>query len=107
MGEELVCWDYVFCGYVFIVLCWCGLCGEIDLIMQCGDEYVFVEVKVLFSYVCVVEWIDWWQMDRICNVVFEFCIGFVQGLLMLMWFDVVLVDVMGCVQVIENVFGLV
>ena len=50
MGEESVCRDYVSRGYAPIASRWRGSCGEIDLIMQRGDEYVFVEVKASSSH---------------------------------------------------------
>ncbi|MTH63780.1 YraN family protein [Paracoccus shanxieyensis] len=105
MGEESVCRDYVSRGYAPIASRWRGSCGEIDLIMQRGDEYVFVEVKASSSHARAAERIDRRQMDRICNAALEFCTGLAQGLLTLMRFDAALVDATGRVQVIENAFG--
>lgn len=106
MGEDSVCRDYVARGYELIAQRWRGRSGEIDLIMQRADEYVFVEVKASSSHHFAAERIDRRQMDRICNTALEFCASLAQGLWTLMRFDAALVDGTGRVEVIENAFGM-
>lgn len=106
MGEDSVQRDYLARGYALIASRWKGKSGEIDLIMQRADEYVFIEVKASSSHAFAAERLDRRQMDRICRAALEFSAGLAQGLLTLMRFDAALVDRTGRVEVIENAFGM-
>lgn len=106
MGEDSVCRDYLARGYELIASRWRGKSGEIDLIMQRAEEYVFIEVKASSSHRLAAERIDRRQMDRICHAAMEFCADMAQGLMTFMRFDAALVDRTGRVEVIENAFGM-
>ncbi|SMO53015.1 YraN family protein [Paracoccus laeviglucosivorans] len=106
MGEDSVSRDYLARGYALIASRWRGKSGEIDLIMQRDNEYIFIEVKKSASHRQAAERIDRRQMDRICHAALEFCGGQADGLMTLMRFDAALVDHTGRVEVIENAFGM-
>lgn len=106
MGEDSVLRDYLARGYAFIASRWRGASGEIDLILQRDNEYVFVEVKKSSHHSYAAERIDRRQMDRICRAALEFCANLAQGHSTLMRFDAALVDQTGRVAVIENAFGM-
>ncbi len=106
MGEDSVQRDYLARGYAQVASRWRGQSGEIDLILQRGDEFIFVEVKKSSRHHYAAQRIDRRQMDRICRAALEFCGGLASGLLTLMRFDAALVDQFGRVQIIENAFDM-
>jgi len=106
MGEDSVCRDYLERGYALIASRWRGHQGEIDLILQREQEFVFVEVKTSSQFGSAAERIDRRQMDRICHAAMEFCGGLATGLLTLMRFDAAFVDRIGRVEIVENAFGM-
>lgn len=106
LGEESVCRDYLGRGYALIASRWRGKAGEIDLILQREDEFVFVEVKTASRHADAALRIDRRQMDRICHAAMEFCGGLATGLLTLMRFDAAFVDRIGQVEIVENAFGM-
>ncbi|MTH78839.1 YraN family protein [Paracoccus aestuariivivens] len=106
MAEDAVCRDYLDRGYALVETRWRGKSGEIDLILRCGDEYVFVEVKKSAQHSVAVERIEYRQVERILSAAAEFCAGLASGTLTPMRFDAASVDQIGRVRIIENAFGL-
>jgi len=106
LGEDSVCRVYLGRGYALVASRWRGRQGEIDLILQREQEFVFVEVKTSSHFDSAAERIDRRQMDRICRAAMEFCGGLATGLLTLMRFDAAFVDRVGRVDIVENAFGM-
>ncbi|TGN67126.1 hypothetical protein E4L95_06030 [Paracoccus liaowanqingii] len=83
---------------------WRGRAGEIDMILQEGEDLVFVEVKSSATHAAAAERLLPAQMRRITQAACEYCD--VHGLgLVSMRFDAALVDALGRVDLIENAFG--
>lgn len=85
---------------------WRGAAGEIDLILQQGDGYVFVEVKKSRSFARAAERVSRRQAERIMTAAQEFLDGTPRGQLTDIRFDVALVDGQGRVEILENAFDL-
>lgn len=106
MGEDSVLRDYLARGYAKIATRWRGSAGEIDLILERDQEYVFVEVKAAALHAAALQRIDRRQVERICNTALEFCGRLPRALLTPMRFDAALVDGHGRVEILENAFCL-
>ncbi|MBU2983500.1 YraN family protein [Lentibacter algarum] len=104
-AESIVERDYQARGYNLVVARWRGSAGEIDLILQHGDETVFVEVKKAKDFARAAERISPRQMQRIAQSAEDYLSKLPQGRLSLMRIDVALVNQTGQVEVIENAFG--
>ena len=105
MAEESVARHYASLGYRVVAERWRGQAGEIDLIVQSGGEYVFVEVKKARRHDLAALRLGHAQMRRICAAAQEYCGCLPQGLATPMRLDAALVDDLGRVEVIENAFG--
>ncbi len=81
---------------------WRGRSGEVDLILQQGDELVFVEVKKSRSFERAAQRLSRRQIQRIMTAAEEFIGAEPNGLNSEMRFDVALVNDAGQIQVIEN-----
>lgn len=89
-------------GYAILARRWRGSGGEIDLIVQREDAYVFVEVKKSRSFELAALRISQAQMTRIFATANEFVAGQSTGMLSEMRFDVALVRSTGEIQILEN-----
>jgi putative endonuclease len=85
---------------------WRGQGGEIDLIARDGEVVVFVEVKKSSSHARAAAQLSPRQMQRICCAASEFIASEPHGQNSHMRFDVALVDALGCIEILENAFGL-
>lgn len=101
-AEKSVARNYGRQGYALIAQRWRGTGGEIDLIVQQGDCFVFVEVKKSKSFSQAALRITPRQKNRIFAAASEFVSDQPQGLLSEMRFDVGLVDSAGRIEIIEN-----
>ncbi|WP_187428949.1 hypothetical protein ROLI_036170 [Roseobacter fucihabitans] len=104
-SEEAVARDYERRGYGLLQERWRGQGGEIDLILQNGDGFVFVEVKHARHFAGAALRIGPRQIQRIYASAEEFLGTQPLGALSEARFDVALVDGQGDIQIIENAFG--
>ena len=101
-AEETVARSYIRKGYRLIAQRWRGRGGEIDLIVQQGDVFVFVEVKKSSSFAQAAIRITPAQKARIFAAANQFVSAKPLGLLSEMRFDAALVDAAGQIEIIEN-----
>lgn len=81
---------------------WRGAAGEIDLVLEKGDEIIFVEVKASRSHAEAAGALRPGQIGRLLRSAEAYIGQLPRGLLTPMRFDVALVDRIGRVDVIEN-----
>jgi putative endonuclease len=81
---------------------WRGGVGEIDLVLENGEEIVFVEVKASRTHARAAASIGRRQIDRLLKSAEAYIGRLPTGLSTPMRFDVALVDGRGHVDVIEN-----
>lgn len=103
-AEETVAQYYVSRGSVIVARRWRGKGGEIDLVVQDGDGFVFVEVKKSRDFARAAARLSRRQMDRLVVAASEFVADQPKGQLTDMRFDLALVDQRGAVKIIENAF---
>lgn len=84
---------------------WRGKFGEIDLVVQDGEETVFVEVKRAREFARAAQALGHRQIQRICDAALEYVDRLPNGSLTQMRFDLALVDGRGAVRIIPNAFG--
>ncbi len=84
---------------------WRGPGGEIDLIFQQGDQFIFVEVKAAATHERASERINPRQAHRIAASAQAFTATCPKGSLTDIRLDVALVNQTGEVQIIENAFA--
>jgi putative endonuclease len=84
---------------------WRGVGGEIDLIVEEPNGYVFVEVKKAASFGEAACRLGADQMQRVCSAALEFVGNIVGRLDVNMRFDLALVNGHGEVEILENAFG--
>lgn len=106
LAEEAVAARYEMAGCDVLETRWRGPAGEIDLIVQDGDELVFVEVKKSTSHDLAAQRLDRRQMDRICLSALDYAGRVAGGRPVAMRFDAALVDELGRIDVIQNAFGM-
>ena len=104
-AEEQVAQDYARRGFAELRRRWRGKRGEIDLVMQDGEVFVFVEVKQSRSFERAAESLNARQMARIYGAAEEYLVHAPKGQLSETRFDVALVDGRGAIRIIENAFG--
>jgi putative endonuclease len=104
-AEKSVARYYADRGSLVIADRWRGKGGEIDLIAQDGDGYVFIEVKKSQDFARAAESLSVRQTKRIYAAASEFLATRIKGQLSDVRFDVALVNQTGEVHVIENAFG--
>lgn len=101
-AEDSVARDYRARGGKIADRRWRGRAGEIDLIVRCGDEVVFVEVKKSRDFHRAAERLTRRQMERIYLTAAEYLEHQPAGQLTPARFDVALVNQRGEVQIVEN-----
>ncbi|WP_308917717.1 YraN family protein [Jannaschia sp. LMIT008] len=89
-------------GHVVLARRWRGKGGEIDLIVDCGAEIVFVEVKASATHHAAAQRIRPAQVARLQVSAQDWLDRNGRDALTPMRFDVALVDGQGIVDVIEN-----
>ncbi|MFT6024298.1 MAG: putative endonuclease [Ascidiaceihabitans sp.] len=104
-AEDRISSDYEYRGFPIGWRRWRGSNGEIDLIAQDGDGFVFIEVKQSRSFDRAVQRVSPRQMQRIYATAEEFLAQSPRGALTDVRFDVALVNAFGEVKIIENAFG--
>ena len=101
-AEDQVARDYQRRGYPVTAHRWRGKGGEIDLVAQDGDGFVFVEVKKSRSHARAAERLTLRQIRRLYDAASEFLAQCPKGLNTLARFDVALVDGTGRIEILEN-----
>ena len=101
-AEEQVAQVYARAGHRVVARRWRGSAGEIDLIAQDGEGFVFIEVKQSRSHAEAAEYITRAQIARIFGAATEYVANAPRGMMTDMRFDVALVDGMGRIEVLEN-----
>ncbi|MCW1931632.1 YraN family protein [Pararhodobacter zhoushanensis] len=101
-AEDQVARDYHRRGFPVAAQRWRGKGGEIDLVAQDGDGYVFVEVKKSRSHARAAERLSQRQMRRLYDAAAEFLGGCPKGLNTQARFDVALIDAQGRIEIVEN-----
>lgn len=104
MAEDNVQRLYQRRGAQLLASRWRGRAGEIDMVLQEGEDLVFVEVKSSTTHAAAAERLLPAQMRRITQAACEYCDLHGLGLVP-MRFDAALVDALGRVELIENAFG--
>lgn len=101
-AEDNVCADYIAQGYTLCEKRWRGRAGEIDLIFEKSDVYIFVEVKSSSTLARAAQSLSARQLARICASAEDYISRTPKGFLTDMRIDVALVDQMGALEVHEN-----
>ena len=104
-AEQAVTVQFDRLGYDLVDLRWRGQAGEIDLIFQGADTYVFVEVKQARTHDQAIARLRPAQMQRIHAAASEYLAYTPDGQLSSVRFDLATVDSTGDIQIIENAFG--
>ena len=104
-AEDSVARDYAGRGALLRETRWRGQGGEVDLIVEDGEDVVFVEVKRARDFATAAQALGERQIRRICDAAAEYVGRLPRGLLTPMRFDLALVDAQGRVSVIPNAFG--
>ncbi|MCT4607661.1 MAG: YraN family protein [Pelagimonas sp.] len=104
-AEQAVAQDYMRRGYAIACERWRGTAGEIDLIAQDGDGFIFIEVKKSRDFGRAAERLSARQQQRLWQTAEEFIGTQPKGALTEVRFDVSLVNQFGDIQVIENAIG--
>jgi putative endonuclease len=101
-SEEQVIRYYEGFGAQLVEKNWRSSAGEVDLILQQGDETIFVEVKSSRTHSSAAEHLQPAQMRRICASAEEYIGTLPTGSLTPMRIDLALVDRMGAIDIVEN-----
>jgi len=84
---------------------WRGQSGEIDLIARDGPEVIFIEVKQSATHDRAASHLTERQLARMHRSATEFIAREPKGQLTDIRFDVALVDAMGRIEILENVWA--
>lgn len=101
-AEEAVARHYTQAGHEVLASRWRGAGGEIDLIIRCGDDTVFVEVKKSDTHDHAALALGERQITRLFDAAGEFMGTLPDGMNSSVRFDVALVDGSGKIRIIEN-----
>lgn len=104
-AETSVARHYETLGFRVAEQRWRGTGGEIDLIMECPDQVVFVEVKQSRSFEAAALRLTQRQRARIFASAAEYLGTLPMGSLTEARFDAALVNGIGEVKILENAFG--
>jgi len=103
-AEEIVANRYARKGQSLLAKRWRGSRGEIDLVAKNGDGVIFIEVKKSRSHGRAASHLSARQLERIYGAGSEFLATQPNGQLTDVRIDLALVDDLGRVNVIENVY---
>ncbi|WP_420569445.1 YraN family protein [Thalassovita sp.] len=104
-AEEQVARDYERRGATVQARRWRSQAGEIDLVLQHGDELIFVEVKASKSLETAMNSLRPAQMSRILRSAEAYLQHLPTGSLTNVRFDLACCDGQGRPQIFENAFG--
>ena len=103
-AEDIAERHYVGSGRPIVARRWRGSAGEVDLIAQEGQGFVFIEVKKSGSHRTAAQRLSRGQMRRIYQSASEFLADKPMGQNTEARFDVALLDGQGRLSVVENAF---
>jgi len=103
-AEDAVASDYARRGHPVAARRWRGSGGELDLVLRDGDGLIVVEVKKARDFARAAARLTRAQLGRIYGAVSEYVSGEPMGQLTDVRFDVALVDGVGRVKIMENVW---
>jgi putative endonuclease len=101
-AEDSVAMIYERAGHRVLARRWRGKSGEIDLIVQDADGFIFVEVKQSNSHAQAASHVSRSQIQRLFAAASEYVAAAPKGQLSDMRFDVALVDGTGQIDILEN-----
>ena len=101
-AEDCVFRDYVARGYKPLAKRWRGRCGEIDLIFEFEDVYVFVEVKKAATHAIASTRLGTQQLWRIARSAEDYIGSHAPDPLTPMRLDLAMVDAQGRLGIVEN-----
>lgn len=104
-AEARACDAYAGAGCRCLDRRWRGRSGEIDLVLQDGDTYVFAEVKQAGTMEEAIARLRPAQMRRIHAAAAEYLAGTPRGQLSDVRFDLVAVDAVGRATILEGGFS--
>jgi putative endonuclease len=81
---------------------WCGMSGEVDLVIEEAGAVVFVEVKTSKTHDLALQKLRPAQQRRIMSTALEYLAATGRDMDTDMRFDLATVDAMGDVQILEN-----
>lgn len=102
-AEDAVARDYERRGCRVAARRWRGSGGEIDLVLEDGDGFIFVEVKKSRSFARAARALSPAQLARICQAAVEYVAGVPGGMMAAMRFDLAMVDATGQLERLENI----
>ncbi len=103
-AEDAVTRHYTGQGFDVVARRWRGSRAEIDLIVQCRDILVFVEVKKSRSFDAALMSLGRAQRHRITAAAGEFLASLDRHQMTDMRFDLAMMDGIGRLQIVENAF---
>lgn len=101
-AEDIVAQRYLHAGMTLCAQRWRGRGGEIDLIFEDGDEFVFVEVKKSASHQRAAERLSRRQVGRIMRTAVEYAANRTGRADNNMRFDLATMDQVGSVEIVPN-----
>ncbi|MEL7114964.1 MAG: YraN family protein [Pseudomonadota bacterium] len=102
-AEDIVARHYEMRGVKERARRWRGPGGEIDLILERGNEIIFVEVKKSKTFAKAADRVTSQQLQRISASANGYLATLKHGLSSAARIDVALVDSTGAVEILENV----
>ncbi|MBD3680151.1 MAG: YraN family protein [Rhodobacteraceae bacterium] len=104
-AEDRIAADYARRGHRVTARRWRGPGGEIDLIAENGDGFIFIEVKKSRSIARAAERLGAHQMQRIYASASAYLADCPNGQDTDVRFDVALMDATGAFEILENAFA--
>ena len=102
-AEDAVEAHYVRNGQTILARRWRGKSGEIDLVVEDGTGFIFVEVKKARTHGAAAESLSMRQLGRICRASEEYAASQCPDRSVFMRVDLALVDGQGRIDVLENI----
>ena len=102
VAEDSVARHYERRGFRVLRRRWRGRGGELDLVLQSGDDVVFVEVKKARNHAGAAARVGRRQVERLLAAAAEYLGTAPMGQLTPARFDVATVDATGRIEILEN-----
>lgn len=101
-AEDSALREYLARGFKLLAKRWRGRCGEIDLVFDNGDSYVFVEVKKAATHHIAANRLSEQQLWRIARSAEDYIASHAPDPLTPMRLDLAMVDSQGRLKILEN-----
>ena len=102
-AEDAVEAHYARSGQKVLARRWRGRSGEIDLVVEDGAGFIFVEVKKARTHGAAAESLSMRQLGRICRASEEYAAKVCPDRSVHMRIDLALVDGQGQIDILENI----